>query len=1053
MSTEKTSNRLYIAPAASGKTTALIREVRAATRNLRQSALVCVPNPLQARAVERRLAEAGGAMGVHVVTFDVLYRKVLLSANLPYTELVDQVEYRLIRAIVDDLGLTHFAALAGSPGFIQSLQALFAELKGAQVEPDSLKIFHFSEKMEYLDEIARIYEAYQARLQQEGWVDRAGLGWLALEVLDGTVTPSPVSRAKDIAVGRGEPNVNSMILSGSLGWAGLWLDGFDSFTGIQLALIGALSQQGLPITAFLTGDLSNPDLPQYRKFRDTQNQLETLLKINATPLPPNTEYGIRITDHGSPFTANCQLLAVPTRAAEARTAVRWLKQQIVANGWQPSDVAILARHMGNYQSWITQIADEYGLPITSPNGLPLRFNPAVMSLLDLVGLMVRDEAGESALPRKGVLTAWRSPYFDWEAQTTDNDAVGIVAGDAELLDTVARQGHVIGGRSQWDEAFELLALRSQASIETDEEVGVEGVISAELIPPLAQKFSRFTTYLTPPNDAETFKDYVGWLENLIGTDPALNEEPEPHALNIVRMARQHEYGARDVAALQAFKEVLRGLVWAEEAVGVKGAVTLERFLQEVNGAVEAAGYRPKIQHPSAALVTSVVQARGLRFKAVAILGMGEGEFPAVLREDPFLRDMDRRRLRRLGYLIEDSTESVEREYFYEATTRHSDALLLTRATLADNGAEWEPSPFWTEMGVEPQRVMSTRQLAATEAASVSELLVSLAQRGDLAAGRWVRAQHGERWERLQRSAEIVEARVANRSSAYDGRLDPDYFQENFGPTYTWSASQIETYRSCAYRFFVSYVAQLEPRPEPQMGLDVRQLGTIYHRILERVYERTLPHQRDDLEVLLATLPEVAREVLDAAPREEGFRPNPWWQQTRNEILATLQKTIEALHEEADGFTPVQFERKFDRLILREGEHVAQLRGVVDRIDRNPEGEYRIIDYKTAGSSGYKEDHVRRGEKLQLVIYALGVRAGLRDGKIADGFYWHIGGAEPSPFKLADFGVGAAIRVVLRHVWDAVGGVRRGDFRPKTPPTGCPNYCPAAAFCWHYQPRW
>ncbi len=1016
MSASTTNNALYVAPAASGKTNLLIEQLRSVTRDLSKTAIACVANPLQAQALEQRLAESGGALGVHVLTFDALYRRVLLSGE-GYTELVDQVQYRLIRAIVDELGLTHYAALAGSPGFIQSLQALFAELKGAQVDAQALEIIGRSWQGEArLSELTQIYAAYQSRLQQEGWADRAGLGWLAL--------------------------VESETFSAET-YSGLWLDGFDSFTGIQLALIGTLCKQGLPITAFLTGDLADPALPHYRKFRETQQQLEKVLGVSANPLPA-------ISNQQRPPPT---LIELPTRSAEARTAVRWLKQQVVANGWKPSDVAILARHIGNYQGWITQIADEYGLPMTSPSGLPLRYNPAVMSLLDLIGLMARDEVGEWSLPRKGVLAALRSPYFDWAAQTVDNESVGFVAGDAELLDTVARQGHVIGGLSQWQEAFALLEARAQTSVETDEEIGVEAFISADLIPPLANKFNRFISYLTPPADAQTFKAYVGWLENLIGSDPALDEEPEPHALNIVRMAREHEYGARDVAALQALKEVLRGLVWAEEAVGVKGEVTLEKFLQEVTGAVEAAGYRPKIKHPSATLVTSVVQARGLRFKAVALLGMGEGEFPAVLREDPFLRDGDRRILRRRGYLIEDSTESVEREYFYEAATRHSDALLLTRATLADNGAEWEPSPFWTETGVQPQRVMSTQHLAATKAASITELLASLAQGGELAAGRWIREKEGARWERLQRSAEIISARVAGRVSAYDGRLDPDYFQENFGPTYTWSASQVEMYRSCAYRFFVSYVTKLEPRPEPQIGLDVRQLGTIYHRILERVYAETLPHQRNDLARLLTNLPGVAREVLDSAPQEEGFRPNPWWQQTRNEILVTLQKTIEALHEAADGYTPVQFERKFARLILRERQHVAQLRGVVDRIDRNADGDYRIVDYKTAGSSGYKEDHVKRGDRLQLVIYALGVRAGLQDGKIADGFYWHINEAEASPFKLADFGVGAAIRVVLRHVWDAVGGVRRGDFRPKTPANGCPNYCPAAAFCWHYQPRW
>ena len=35
-----------------------------------------------------------------------------------------------------------------------------------------------------LRELAQIYAAYQARLQAQGWADRAGLGWLAVEALE-----------------------------------------------------------------------------------------------------------------------------------------------------------------------------------------------------------------------------------------------------------------------------------------------------------------------------------------------------------------------------------------------------------------------------------------------------------------------------------------------------------------------------------------------------------------------------------------------------------------------------------------------------------------------------------------------------------------------------------------------------------------------------------------------------------------------------------------------------------------------------------------------------
>ena len=98
------------------------------------------------------------------------------------------------------------------------------------------------------------------------------------------------------------------------------------------------------------------------------------------------------------------------------------------------------------------------------------------------------------------------------------------------------------------------------------------------------------------------------------------------------------------------------------------------------------------------LVADVVQARGVPFRAVAVLGLAEGEFPATLSEDPFLRDADRARLRdEFGLPLEPSTESAEAEFFYETITRPRERLLLTRPRLADNGAPWQASPYWEEV--------------------------------------------------------------------------------------------------------------------------------------------------------------------------------------------------------------------------------------------------------------------------------------------------------------------------------------------------------------------
>ena len=131
------STHLYTAPAAAGKTAHVLGMVREAARQLECIPRVVVSTRLQVHSWRRRLAEAGGAIGVRVLTFDQLYGECLSAASEVYTELSDPVQYRLIRAVVDDLALAHHAPLVDRPGFVHVPQRLIGELKAARIWPQT----------------------------------------------------------------------------------------------------------------------------------------------------------------------------------------------------------------------------------------------------------------------------------------------------------------------------------------------------------------------------------------------------------------------------------------------------------------------------------------------------------------------------------------------------------------------------------------------------------------------------------------------------------------------------------------------------------------------------------------------------------------------------------------------------------------------------------------------------------------------------------------------------------------------------------------------------
>ncbi len=68
-------------------------------------------------------------------------------------------------------------------------------------------------------------------------------------------------------------------------------------------------------------------------------------------------------------------------------------------------------------------------------------------------------------------------------------------------------------------------------------------------------------------------------------------------------------------------------------------------------------------------------------------------------------------------------------------------------------------------------------------------------------------------------------------------LDAALARAFHGPTVRLSVSQLEKFAACPLEYFLHYTLSLRERP--LLELDVLNLGTLYHRILERVYDRII----------------------------------------------------------------------------------------------------------------------------------------------------------------------------------------------------------------------
>ncbi len=1058
--------QVLLSPTASGKTDWAVNYARDLSSGLSQTPRIIVPSHIQVQDCKKRLAEFGGALGVKIITFEELAWQIIEISGYYPGRLSENDQGVLIRDQLGKLDLEFFNGIKSKLGFTQNIHEIIRELKAGRILPDQL-ILAINETgiSSRLLEIAEIYLSYQDRLGTLGMVDPIGAVNLAGE----RVTTQPDLYAA---------------------WDTLIFDGFDDLSPGQLHLLAGICDAVESVYFTLTGgteemrdklvhkrslsllkEISSSMPVEIRRLEDITTIQAGKGAISALRSVVFSPAGTKQIDPGEELS----MAAVPDRQAEVRTALRWIRKLIIEKKINLDDAAIIMRSQESYRSILGRIASEFGLQIRIQGGLPLSENPLISTILALLRI---GNMGDEGLTWRDIVDNWQAPYFNWAILYQKTGKVydsETHSKNSNLIKDLAQWGSVVGGYTQWADLFSILLDRSQSNSGAETQT-IPADISQADAADLWDLLCVYIDLISPPVGELLVEEQVSWVEDLIGIS-ANDDEDAYQGLNCLEQVRvgSPAYLQRDWKAIRVFHKILRDQVSVSRLLN-QGGMDFNDFLVELIGVVEKTSYQPLDNDQRAITCADVSESRGLAFEAVALLGLSEGEFPATINEDPFLRDLDRTTLSEgFNLPLKLSTESAEAEYFYEAISRSKKYLLLTRPRIADNGTPWQPSPYWEEI----QRwVNLAPRLETSRSKPELELAGSLAEYFEVIAGRFGFSSPGwqlsyqlypEYSHQIVHSSMVLKARTSGFSgpgSEYDGGLSKikGEFSSKYSSSYVWSASRLETYQSCPFQFFVTNVLNLDQTDPPQEGLDARQLGNIYHHVLEDLYRSvddsyTLPD-------LLAALPGIAEVVFDAAPPREGFRKTAWWDLTKQEILANVERSVIVLETLDPSYRYYRAEQKFGigdqpELIIQvpdlPGESY-RMRGFIDRIDIKESGELRIIDYKTSGSFGFNNFAVKSGKKLQLPIYALAAMQALDLGSVREGFYFHVRSSEPSPFKLASYREGenrgprAAIDRTIKSGWLAVQSIRNGEFRPQPPESGCPEYCPAAEFCWFYQPR-
>ncbi|HMT05336.1 MAG TPA: ATP-dependent DNA helicase [Solirubrobacterales bacterium] len=260
-----------------------------------------------------------------------------------------------------------------------------------------------------------------------------------------------------------------------------------------------------------------------------------------------------------------------------------------------------------------------------------------------------------------------------------------------------------------------------------------------------------------------------------------------------------------------------------------------------------------------------------------------------------------------------------------------------------------------------------------------------------------------------------------RQGLADSRVEPslDAFLPRRGDDLRLSATDLDMYLTCPLKYKFARVFGIPTPPTVNM-----RFGILIHNVLQRFHEAELAgkdHSEDGLATLMA--------LLDEGWRRGGFGNS-------NDELQFLDRAREAMraywrNEKSSKSKPAFLERQFE---FRIGSHF--LRGRVDRVDQDPEGNFEVIDYKT----GQRVDSSRHGGDIQLALYRLGAREAWGIEPAAGSYYYVLEGEKVEVESSPD-----DRERVERTVLEVGEGVLGQDFEPRPSPAVC-GWCDFKLVC-------
>ena len=609
----------------------------------------------------------------------------------------------------------------------------------------------------------------------------------------------------------------------------IYIDEFVGFTKQEYSIIEKLLKKAKKVTVTITTDdldyYTNPDIDVFYSNKKTADKLIYLAKSNniecektvfleETKRFKNDElkhiekniYNVQYTEYEKNV-ENIHLFLASNQYTEVENVAKEITKLVKNEKLRYKDISIITKNLETYSSLIKAIFNKYSIPVFIDEKKDLNQNSFIKYIIAVLDVYVKNWSYDS------VINYIKTMYTKLEEY------------EIYLIENYTRKWGIKGNKwYQGEWKFEDETQQNKEELQQIRE------LREKIVNPLVELKKDLSG--TKTVEQITTKLYQFLLENKI--DETLEYKKEKLEENgYLEISKEQEIAWNIIT--QLFDEMI--LIFGDEKV------TFEKYIELLRVGLNASGLGKIPQTQDEVIVGDIDRSRTHKVEAVFILGMNDGVFPTVNKQEGFLGDSDRNILKEQGVeLAKGTLEALYEDNFsiYKAFTATQDKLYLSYSSANVDGAALRPSmliikikKIFPQLKEKSDLVIETPEII-NKKSTFEELINQIRQyyAGEKIEDIWFQVfnyymKDDEYAEKLRQAIKAI-----NYVNIPEN-ITNENIEKLYGKTLNTSVSKLEKFRSCPFSYYLKYGLKISPKDN--FKVQMVDTGTFMHETIDEFF--------------------------------------------------------------------------------------------------------------------------------------------------------------------------------------------------------------------------